>query len=128
MPRLSLYKPEKGPDYEFLDNQILEMFTVGGVDMHLHKLMGHSLSEAQIEDGVTNLDALSVQDMLFLENRDRSYEKDVYTIRCVYNVADLDFDLSGDDAEIIDRMVLDHVADVDWDDQEEIEYRIKLKK
>jgi hypothetical protein len=94
MPRLSLYKPEKGPDYEFLDNQILEMFTVGGVDMHLHKLMGHSLSEAQIEDGVTNLDALSVQDMLFLENRDRSYEKDVYTIRCVYNVADLDFDLS----------------------------------
>lgn len=45
-----------------------------------------------------------------------------------YQNPDLDFDLSGDDAEIIDRMVLDHVADVDWDDQEEIEYRIKLKK
>ena len=45
-----------------------------------------------------------------------------------YQNPDLDFDLSGDDAEIIDSMVLDHVADVDWDDQEEIEYRIKLKK
>ena len=32
--------------------------------------------------------------MLFLENRDRRYDKDVYTIRCVYNVSDLDFDLS----------------------------------
>jgi len=45
-----------------------------------------------------------------------------------YQDPDLDFDLSSDDTEIIDRMVLGHVADVDWDDQEEIEYRIKLKK
>jgi len=45
-----------------------------------------------------------------------------------YQNPDLDFDLSSDDVEIIDRMVLDHVADVDWDDQEEIENRIKLKK
>ena len=33
MPRLSLYKPERGNDFEFLDRQILEMFTVGGTDM-----------------------------------------------------------------------------------------------
>jgi hypothetical protein len=45
-----------------------------------------------------------------------------------YQNPDLDFDLSSDDAEIIDRMVLDHVADVDWTDQEEIEDRVKLKK
>lgn len=35
---------------------------------------------------------------------------------------------NSDDAEIIDGMVLDLFSDVDWDDQEEIEYRIKLKK
>ena len=45
-----------------------------------------------------------------------------------YQDPDLDFDLSSDDVEIIDSMVLDHVGDVDWGDPEEIEYRIKLKK
>ena len=37
MPRLSLYKPERGNDYEFLDKQILEMFTIGGTDIHIYK-------------------------------------------------------------------------------------------
>lgn len=32
--------------------------------------------------------------MLFLENRDRKYDEDVYSIRGIYNVQDLDFDLS----------------------------------
>jgi hypothetical protein len=32
MPKLSLYRPERGNDYEFIDRQILEMFTVGGTD------------------------------------------------------------------------------------------------
>ena len=40
MPRLSLYKPQKGNDYNFIDKQILEMFTVGGTDLHLHKYLG----------------------------------------------------------------------------------------
>lgn len=45
-----------------------------------------------------------------------------------YQSPDLDYDLSSDDVEIIDRMVLDHVGDVDWSDPEEFEDRIKLKK
>jgi len=45
-----------------------------------------------------------------------------------YQHPDLDYDLSSGDAEIIDGMVLDLFSDVDWTDQEEIEYRIKLKK
>lgn len=70
------------------------MFSVGGVDMHLHKLLGTNLTDEQVANGENNLDVTSIQDLLFLENRDRRYEKDVYTIRCAYNVADLDFDLS----------------------------------
>lgn len=70
------------------------MFTVGGVDMHLHKLLGANLTDEQVAAGESNLDVTSIQDLLFLENRDRRYEKDVYTIRCAYNTADLDFDLS----------------------------------
>ena len=70
------------------------MFSVGGVDMHLHKLLGTELTDEQVANGETDLTSTSIQDMLFLENRDRRYDKDVYTIRCVYNVSDLDFDLS----------------------------------
>lgn len=70
------------------------MFSVGGVDMHLHKLLGTELTDEQIANGETDLTTTSIQDMLFLENRDRRYDKDVYTIRCAYNVNDLDFDLS----------------------------------
>ena len=32
--------------------------------------------------------------MLFLENRDRKYDPDIYTMRGIYNVQDIDFDMS----------------------------------
>jgi len=87
MPRISLYKPEKGADYEFLDRQITEMFTVGGTDLFIHKYIG-------TDDGTTVKDETQIQDMMFLENRDRKYEPDIYSIRGIYNVQDIDFDLS----------------------------------
>jgi hypothetical protein len=37
---------------------------------------------------------LGIQDVLFMENRDRNYEPDVYSIRGIYTMADLDFNLS----------------------------------
>lgn len=44
-----------------------------------------------------------------------------------YNNPDLDYDTASD-GEIMEDMVIDHVEDIDWDDPEEIEYRVKLKK
>jgi len=87
MPRLSLYKPEKGRDYKFLDRQIYEMFQIGGTDVNIHKYIG-------TDDGTTVKDERQIQDLLFLENRDRKYDEDIYTIRGIYNVQDIDFDLS----------------------------------
>ena len=99
MPRLSLYKPEKGKDYTFLDKQILEMFTVGGTDVFVHKYLGPENTEIadatadqpNYSGGVT---VKNIQDMLFLENRDRKYDTSVYEMRGIYNVQDVDFDLS----------------------------------
>lgn len=103
MPRLSLYKPEKGNDYKFFDRNINEMFTVGGTDIFLHKYIG------PYDQGDTNKDGdasptqpnysgstneRTIQDLLFLENRDRKYDDDIYTIRGIYNVQDTDFNLS----------------------------------
>ena len=98
MPRLSLYKPERGNDFEFLDRQILEMFTVGGTDMFVHKYLGPKNPDtADATADQPQYDAVAhtnIQDLLFLENRDRKYDQDVYTMRGIYNVQDVDFDLS----------------------------------
>lgn len=41
-----------------------------------------------------NDSAMNIQDLLFLENRDRKYDQDVYNLRGIYQVSDGDFDLS----------------------------------
>jgi len=41
-----------------------------------------------------SLDPTNIQDLLFLENRDRKYDEDIYTLRGIYNVQDIDFNLS----------------------------------
>ena len=98
IPRLSLYKPERGNDYYFLDKQILEMFTIGGTDINIHKFLGAENPEAGTGTAdQPTYDAVketNIQDLLFLENRDRKYDPDVYSMRGIYNVQDIDFDLS----------------------------------
>lgn len=41
-----------------------------------------------------NQSATNIQDLLFLENRDRKYDSSVYTLRGIYTVNDNDFNLS----------------------------------
>ena len=98
MPRLSLYKPEKGKDYEFIDKRIYEMFTVGGTDIFVHKYLGpKNPDEADATADQPRYDAVketNIQDMLFMENRDRKYDPDIYSMRGIYNVQDIDFNMS----------------------------------
>ena len=98
MPRLSLYKPEKGHDYTFLDKTVVEMFTVGGTDVFVHKYLGpKNPAEADATSDNPRYDSVketNIQDMLFLENRDRKYDSSIYSIRGIYNVQDIDFDMS----------------------------------
>lgn len=98
MPRLSLYKPDKGNDYKFLDRQISEMFTVGGTDIYIHKYLGpKNPTEAEATADQPRYEAIretNIQDLLLLENRDRVYDTSIYRIRGVYNVQDIDFNLS----------------------------------
>ena len=97
MPRLSLYKPEKGNDYKWVDRQASEMFTVGGVDVYIHKLLGSNTDAANATADQPNYASTSVtniQDLLLLENRDRKYDKEIYRTRGFYNVQNVDFNLS----------------------------------
>jgi hypothetical protein len=97
MPRLSLYKPEKGNDYKFIDRQASEMFQAGGTDVYLHKYLGaNTLAENATADQphYSTTSVTNIQDLLFLENRDRKYDTEIYRIRGLYNVQNIDFNLS----------------------------------
>ena len=96
MPRLSLYKPERGQDYKFMDRQISEMFQAGGTDVYLHKYLGPKLNPNGTADQpvIDSYNVANIQDLLFLENRDRKYEEEIYRIRGIYNVQNIDFNLS----------------------------------
>lgn len=74
------------------------MFQVGGTDILVHKyigpgaaVQGNTPSTPEYTGGD---DPFQIQDLLFLENRDRKYDPDVYILRGVYNLADTDFNLS----------------------------------
>jgi len=96
MPRLSLYRPEKGNDFKFIDKTAWEMFQVGGTDVFIHKYLGpgSSIEETPATPTYASNSVNNIQDLLFLENRDRKYDKDVYLLRGVYNIQDTDFNLS----------------------------------
>ena len=97
MPRLSLYHPTKSNDYRFFDRTISEMFTVGATDLYIHKYLGPTDQGPSIDYTQPQYDALdptNIQDLLFLENRDRTYDPNIYRLRGHYNVQNLDFDLS----------------------------------
>lgn len=114
MPRLSLYKPYKGNDYKFMDRSIREQFDIGGTAVHVHKYLGPKPQEGNNDPSEPNygsglerdfitgeeinpegiIDETQIQDLLFMENRDRKYDSDVYELRGVYNVGDNDFDLT----------------------------------
>lgn len=114
MPKLTLYKPTKTNDYKFMDRSIREQFQVGGTGINVHKYIGPAATQDKNDKSQPNyidgreVDPLSgefinidgivnetkIQDLLFLENRDRKYDPDVFDLRGIYNVQDNDFDLS----------------------------------
>lgn len=99
MPRLSLYRSEKGNDFKFIDRVINEEFQVGGVDIFVHKYLGpvDPLAGESTPSTPVNSNAipeLGIQDIIFMENRDRHYDPDVYVMRGIYQMQDLDFNLS----------------------------------
>lgn len=103
MPRLSLYRPNRTKDYQFFDRTISEMFTVGGLDIYVHKYMGPQTGgEDSAFSGNYDItqpiyetqSPLNIQDLLLLENRDRIYDPDIFVMRGVYRTQDVDFDLT----------------------------------
>ncbi len=77
----------KGRTYEFIDRHISNHIRMSGTSVYVHKYLGGPESDGSIDD------LTKIQDVVFLENRDRKYETGIYELSGVYNVADIDFDL-----------------------------------
>jgi hypothetical protein len=96
MPRLSLWRENKSSDYKFFNNRIREQFTIGGTGINVHKYLGSGTGgeTTPTTPEYATQSEQNIQDLLFLENRDRKYDPDIYSLRGHYNVNDMDFDLS----------------------------------
>jgi hypothetical protein len=103
MPKLSIWNSgRKGADYRFIDGTISEFFTIGGTAVYVHKYIGVQNNADQQTDADGHLlpaeplpgGETVIQDIIFLENRDRCYAPDVYEMRGIYNIQDAEFDLS----------------------------------
>lgn len=94
-----MYKPEKSNDFRFLDRIINEQFQVGGTDVVIYKYLGpvnpeEGEANPSLPNNTNSIPELGIQDLIFMENRDRHYDSDVYTTRAIYTMQDLDFNLS----------------------------------
>ena len=83
-----MYRPNRTRDYQFLDRIISEQYTVGGMDIYIHRYLGpqtggeDSALSGNADATQPTYDALSplnIQDLLLLENRDRIYDPDILT-------------------------------------------------
>lgn len=95
-----IYKDKTSKDYQFQDRLIGNQIRMSGTPCMIHKYIGpykqdpkdNSLTLPQNED---ILNEMSIQDILFGENRDRKYSDDLYEATGIYTVSDNDFDMSA---------------------------------
>lgn len=101
MPKISMWNIQKNKDYKFYDRIIREQYFVGGTGVFVHKYIGPYQNKKSTDKSIPNyieenteVNETHIQDLLFMENRDRKYDSDIYELRGVYNVNDNDFDLT----------------------------------
>lgn len=98
LARLSMWKNGKhSADYKFLDRVVSEQYMVAGTGILVHKYLGPKENTGSTDPTLpvnANASEKNIEDLLFLENRDRKYDPDVYAMRGHYTVADTSFDLS----------------------------------
>ncbi len=90
MPRISLWNPVKGADYNYIDKAIGESFRIAGDGILIHMYEGPTIDST----GSTDTSLTSIQDVLFLENTARKYNPDVIELKGHHQPQDVNYDLS----------------------------------
>lgn len=100
MAKLSMWSDAKNKDYKFVDKMLSSYFRTTGTKVLVHKLIGH-----YNEDGSINKS--KIQDLLFMENRDRHYSPEIFEEYAIYTMNDSDFELSQFGFFNIDTIFID---------------------
>ncbi len=90
MPRISLWNPQKGADFNFTDRTIGENFRIAGDGILIHMYTGPTTDAA----GSTDTSLTTIQDVLFLTNNNRKYDPNVIELRGHHVPQDVNYDLS----------------------------------
>lgn len=90
MPKISLWNPQKGADYNFIDRSIGENFFIAGDGILVHMYEGPTTDAA----GSTDTSLTTIQDVLFLTNNNRKYNPNVIELKGHYTPQDVNYDLS----------------------------------
>lgn len=90
MPRISLWNPIKGNDFNFIDRTVSENLRISGDGILVHMYIGPTIDST----GSTNTTDTSIQDVLFLEDTARKYNPDVLELRGHHQPQDVTYDLS----------------------------------
>lgn len=88
MSRMKLWRNNKTNDYKFQDKAIGEYFEISGTQVFVHRYIG------TVDEDGNVLENTKIQDLLFMESRDRKYDKDIVEMWGIYQISDNDFELS----------------------------------
>ena len=99
MGKLKLWNPTKTNEHKFFDRIVGEHLHAGGTGVHVHKYLGiQDIAESKDPTRPSTEGEMSeifIQDLLFLENRDRKYSEDIFEMIGTYQLQDNDgFDLT----------------------------------
>lgn len=102
MPKLTLWKGAgvRTKDYQLIDRQVAEQFSIGGTEFWIHKYLGPVSQTGSTDATKPNtattsvvISELVIQDVLNMEIRDRNYDPDIYIMKGHHAVSDQEFDL-----------------------------------
>jgi hypothetical protein len=89
----------KTNNYKFIDRIASKQYKISGVEFYIHKLLGvtnqgnATVSTVNLDQTGANDPTMAIQDVLNMENRDRSYDPDIYSLKGHYQLQDTEFDL-----------------------------------
>lgn len=88
MAQFRMWRDNKSNNYKFADRKIKSFFDISGTKMMIHKYVG------TYDDRGNPVDGVKIQDLLFMETRDRRYSPDIIEMMSIYEMSDDDFELS----------------------------------
>ena len=107
MAKMRLWHQNKGKTYKFIDHHVRNYFNISGPIMNVH------LYEGTYDESGKFLKDIKIQDILLMETTERKYSDNVYPLHGVYQLEDVDFEMTQYGFHSADMLMMDfHLNDM----------------